>query len=71
MVEERACKGWMEFCDMTGMSMSKAMCYRKSLEDAGAIYYLLEGRPAAKRMYFFPSIVKRWLGLMTKNGKVI
>ncbi|MDD5244079.1 MAG: hypothetical protein PHU49_08680 [Syntrophorhabdaceae bacterium] len=66
-MEEKAVQGWKAFCEMTGLNMNKAIGMKKELSDVGAIYYLKKGRPPAPRMYFFPSIVKRFLGLKSRN----
>jgi hypothetical protein len=71
MVEETACEGWDVFCTMTGMSPSKAQRKKAELSDSGAIFFMYRGRPPRKRMMFFPSVVKRWLGLKAKMGEVV
>lgn len=71
MLEEVACEGWDTFCEFTGMSMSKALRKRSELLYGGVIFYMYRGRPPRKRMMFFPSIVRRWLGLKAFKGAVV
>ncbi len=71
MTEEHAMQGWKAFCEMTGMNMNKAIGYKKELLNAGAIYYQKKGRPPAPRMYFFPSLVKRFIGIKSRDEGMI
>jgi hypothetical protein len=71
MVEETAHEGWDAFCKMTGMSPSKAHRKRAELLNCGAIFYMYRGRPPRKRLMFFPSIIKRWLGLKASKGEIV
>jgi hypothetical protein len=71
MVEERAVQGWKAFCEMTGLNIRKAIGMKHELQSVGAIYYLRKGRPPAPRMYFFPSIVKRFMGIKSRDEGVI
>lgn len=70
-MEESACFGWKAFSEMTGMSIRKAPYIKDKLLDCGAIYYMRVGRPPRRRMFFFPSIIKRYLGLMGKHGEIV
>ena len=63
MDDERAREGWKAFCDMTGISERKAYRMKPDLEKCGAIFYMYRGRPPRKRLMFFPSIIKKYLGL--------
>jgi hypothetical protein len=71
MKEDIACEGWSAFCKMTGMSSSKAFRKRKELLGCGAIFYTYRERPPRKRMMFFPSIIRRWMGVKAAKGEVI
>lgn len=71
MVAEQACFGWKAFCEMTGMSRRKALYMKDKLLYAGAIYYMRVGRPPRKRMVFFPSIIKRYMGVMGKQREIV
>ncbi len=71
MTDEVAQEGWKVFCKMTGMSPSKAYRKRKELLNCGAIFYMHRGRPPRKRMMFFPSIIRRWIGIKASRGEII
>lgn len=71
MAEESACFGWKAFSEMTGMSIRKAQYMKDKLLDCGAIYYMRVGRPPRKRLVFFSSIVKRYMGLMGREQKIV
>ncbi|MDD5007489.1 MAG: hypothetical protein PHC68_03690 [Syntrophorhabdaceae bacterium] len=70
-VEESACMGWKAFSEMTGMSIRKAQYMKDKLLNAGVIYYMRVGRPPRKRMVFFPSLVKRYMGLMGNYREIV
>lgn len=71
MTEEHAVQGWARMAEMVGISERKLISYKDEMRHAGVIFYVLRGHPPAKRMMFFPSLVKRWLGEMSKNGKIL
>jgi len=68
---EIAREGWDEFCAMTGMSLSKAHRKRAELLKCGAIFFMYRGGPPRKRMMFFPSLIKRWLGFKASKGEIV
>jgi hypothetical protein len=70
-MEEKAVMGWKAFSELTGMSERKALMKRQELLDCGAIFYLRRGRKHRRCMMFFPSIVKRWCGVMGSKRLVI
>ncbi len=71
MTEDIAREGWDAFCEMTGMSLSKAFRKREELMACGAIFYMYRGRPPRRVMMFFPSIVKRWAGMKAVQKETV
>lgn len=65
--QETAIFGWKAIAEMFGVSERTIYRRRKELENCGAVFYMMRGRPPRRMVAAFPSILKVWI--IAKSGK--
>lgn len=71
MPEEHAIVGWKDIAKMFNIHPQTMMRKRDELIEAGAIYYMMKGRPPYKTVCAFPSVLKAWIALKARKGELL
>lgn len=69
MDDERAQYGWNKLAEYLGCSVAKLRMKREDLVRAGIAIPVHSGRPPRKTIMWFPSDVRRYLGILASRGE--